>query len=223
MVFKKYSKRATKYVPRRRRYRKKRYNKSNAPSGSPFPIKCMNKLTYVEQTSTNPGSVTPSGIVFRANGLYDPNLSGAGHQPRGFDEYMNIYERWLVIGGKVRVDVAPTTTPVMMYMLLSSDSTSIMTNPTDYSESRNVKKIILGANSSGRTVYYKYNPNKFMVAPKPMSTPNLQGTASVDPTRQCYLHVAFVSLDGSDPGSIPYQVTIDYSVIFHTPKKLIES
>ena len=36
----------------------------------------------------------------RANGLYDPQVSTGGHQPRGFDEFMTTYDMYTVHGSR---------------------------------------------------------------------------------------------------------------------------
>ena len=39
----------------------------------------------------------------RLNSLFDPNLSGLGHQPRGFDQLMAVYEKYTVVAAKITV------------------------------------------------------------------------------------------------------------------------
>ena len=41
---------------------------------------------------------------FVANGAFDPNLTGVGHQPRGFDQFMAGYETFTVTGSKISVN-----------------------------------------------------------------------------------------------------------------------
>jgi len=44
---------------------------------------------------------------FSANNLRDPNVSGVGHQPRGFDEYMNLYASYTVHGATFSYNCSP--------------------------------------------------------------------------------------------------------------------
>src|SRR5215216_1143376 len=59
-----------------------------------FPQKIITILRYVESvvlTSTT-GSVAFN--AFRMNALFDPNATGAGHQPMYFDNYAALYDRY---------------------------------------------------------------------------------------------------------------------------------
>ena len=50
-------------------------------------------LRYHESFSLNPGTAgVPSFYTFRANSCYDPNYTGTGHQPRGYDQIMSMYQ-----------------------------------------------------------------------------------------------------------------------------------
>ena len=43
--------------------------------------------------------------VFSGNGLYDPDVSGVGHQPLGFDQWMTLYNRYRVYASRIVVNV----------------------------------------------------------------------------------------------------------------------
>nr|AGA18346.1 hypothetical protein [uncultured marine virus] len=50
-------------------------------------------LRYHETFTVNPGlGGTPGFYVFRSNSCYDPNFTGTGHQPRGYDQIMTMYQ-----------------------------------------------------------------------------------------------------------------------------------
>jgi len=64
----------------------------------PFPFRYDCKLTYgVNVTLTTAGS-SSAGVtnVFRLNSLYDPDLTGTGHQPYQYDQMTAIYSKYLV-------------------------------------------------------------------------------------------------------------------------------
>ena len=90
----------------RKNYRKGKYRKRKLISNtlSPMPCSFATKLTYSSNVSINPGAAgTPAAYVYRANGLYDPDLTGGGHQPRGYDQFTPMYNHWTVVGAKVTV------------------------------------------------------------------------------------------------------------------------
>lgn len=80
--------------------------------GHPFGKKFYTKLRYSE-SHTIPAATTAnfaSSYKMRLNSLFDPNYTGAGHQPRGFDQLMTIYEKYTVVGAKITVCYITTST-----------------------------------------------------------------------------------------------------------------
>ena len=61
-------------------------------------------LRYHETFDINPttGGV-PAQYNFRSNSCYDPNFSGIGHQPRGFDQIMSMYQYLAVREAQIEV------------------------------------------------------------------------------------------------------------------------
>jgi len=51
--------------------------------------------TFENGVGLNPAIGAAAGYVFNLNSLHDPNTSGVGHQPTGFDQLIAIYEQLL--------------------------------------------------------------------------------------------------------------------------------
>lgn len=68
-----------------------------------FPQEMKTTLRYCERLDFVPTGTSVIQHKFRANGLYDPNAEIGGHQPRGFDQFMDIYDTFTVLGSKISV------------------------------------------------------------------------------------------------------------------------
>lgn len=68
---------------------------NNVPSAV-FPHEYYAVLPYHDIISLNLSTVPWQVYRFRMNSVYDPDLSGGGHQPRGRDELGNLYQSYLV-------------------------------------------------------------------------------------------------------------------------------
>lgn len=106
--------------PRRKLYKRKYKRKSNRIQTSviraPASIvadRTIVKLKYSETVAHNFGALT-GAYYFNANSLFDPNRSGTGHQPMGFDELSGLYNRYRVRGVSLKMTVGDCSTPVMI-------------------------------------------------------------------------------------------------------------
>jgi hypothetical protein len=59
-------------------------------------------LPYYETIDRAPG-VTFDDYQFNLNSIYDPNRTAAGHQPLGYDQWTNFYNRYRVWGCRVKI------------------------------------------------------------------------------------------------------------------------
>jgi len=65
--------------------------------GFVFPIKLKARLRYSEAITLTTGAAGIAAVnQFRLNGLYDPNLTGTGHQPLGYDQITPLYNKYKV-------------------------------------------------------------------------------------------------------------------------------
>ena len=69
----------------------------------------LTKLNYSELFAiTYAGFGTPGIYQFRVNSIFDPNLTGVGHQPLGHDQLGLIYQRYRVRGMSYNISFANT-------------------------------------------------------------------------------------------------------------------
>lgn len=74
-----------------------------------FPDRVFIKLNYAERINATSTSGGISQYLFRGNSLFDPNFSGTGHQPYGYDQWANMYSSYRVHGSKFTVKLLPIT------------------------------------------------------------------------------------------------------------------
>lgn len=214
------------YRPRRRsrrNFRKRNFARMRAPLGN----RLMTKVKYVDRTiEINPGAVLMGTHFFSASGITDPDVTGSGHQPRGFDQLMAMYEHYTVIGSKITITFQPTASSSSnqnaVVGIALKNSAVAPGDANEYLEGRNtVYKFISNTTNSGIQpvrLSMTYSPKKFLSNSAPLSDPYLKGNASANPIEESYF-VAFAdNVDNStDLNAIQAHVHLEYMVVFHEP------
>lgn len=76
---------------------------SSNPSKTPWPARQITHLHYADEFDITLTSGSLYNYVFNSNSLYDPDSTGTGHQPLGFDQFSAMYSRYRVLGVQYRV------------------------------------------------------------------------------------------------------------------------
>ena len=112
-----YRRRRTRRRRRRRPYRK-RPKKNTRPSiltvtglGNIMPDKLRCKLKYTVRQHHNFASIV-GNYIFNANSLHDPDRTGVGHQPMGFDQLKAMYNRYKVYACSYKATISSPNTPL---------------------------------------------------------------------------------------------------------------
>lgn len=216
--------------PYRRRWRRRRGYRgtalTNMNTRGPLPRTYKAKLRYTESITLNPGAGTVQTYTFNMASLYDPNYTGTGHQPLGFDQLISMYDHFCVIGSKLTATFSPSSgmaVPTTVCLNLDAD-VSTLGDIDNAIEQNSSKYCLLNPQSPPQTLTMSYSPKTFMGISKPLSADKLQGTASANPTDCSFVNIYCQATDGSsDPGAIDVAVTIDYVAIFHEPLTLAPS
>lgn len=231
-----YKKTYKRKAPRRRRRRRNnttKYASSLATISNPIPSPLGRKFKATLPYSEYNISINPSvgGLadtyIFSANNLYDPNYTGTGHQPLGFDQIMLMYDHYTVIGSKITVTFVNNDSTYNQFAgVRLVDNVTPNTDPNDLIENGAGKYVLLGLSdkeSNTATISHTCAVSKFLGRPHILSVDSLRGTSSSGPTEQAYYHIWGAPNTTSDSSTISLNVKIDYIAVFTEPKTLAGS
>lgn len=180
-----------------------------------FPNSIITKLRYAEVlpvTSTT-GAVTHR--VFAANGIFDPYLTGVGHQPMYRDTYAGIYDQYTVIGSKFTCTFVPrTVTNGFLVGVCGDDDSSFTTTLTTIMEQNNSQSAAIGNLAAGSvTLTQTFEPLRdFGVATK---DDGYSATSVGSNPNELWCISAWVAtIDGATTDICDIYVDIEYTVKF---------
>lgn len=226
-----YSRRPT--YTRRRRYnnrRKRTYKRRNKPytkivkQPTGVPDRTITKLKYATfiQMSDLFGGVG-AAYVFRANSIWDPDLSGTGALPVGHVEWSQFYNYYRVNGASISVRLAAIESqplPGNVIVACNCATTPFVTPGvrdalTLIQEPNTVHRIITTNTGSQSTVLMKkYISMKKLFGRNDLSTDEFKALFTANPIDQAYFNLEAQALNGAATFTFQLLVTITYYVEF---------
>lgn len=220
--------------PRRKVGRNRRLGKTRIrlPLGG-FPQKLMVRLKYVEHFTLNPGAGLAAIQLYRANSLFDPNLTGVGHQPSNYDKLATIYDRYSVVGAKLKcypVGTAVTNvTPGTLIIHVSEDGNTLSTAHASGGISnmleqprvaRTIRHMGMVNNYVKELPLVKYfSAKKFFGKKADLYADPYSADIGANPGEMAFFEVGYVSSDDAiDPGAMTFRVEIEYIALMSEPK-----
>lgn len=209
------------------RYRK-RTRKAFIPRAIKFPVpeKMRSVLHYSEQINLTVPVAASTFYTFAANGMFDPNITGVGHQPAGFDQLMLLYNKFCVEKATIQVTFSQESAlqySTLVGILCSSDSPS-STDFRRYTETPMCNyKVIKALQANNEIVKNTFNGNNFFNKSYQADT-DKNGTDTSNPAELVYFELFLQPANpGNTAGSTQCQVQIRYEAMFSDPKALIGS
>lgn len=125
-----------------------------------FPNSIITKLRYCttyQQTSTG-GAIVSN--VFAANGIYDPDISGVGHQPMWRDNYAAIYNNYVVLGSKITAMYGVGSNTSNLIGIVGDDDSSTSATADTRCEMNNAVSLLTGWGSASdpKTLTATFDP-----------------------------------------------------------------
>lgn len=182
------------------------------------------KLThkYVEILQLNPGAAgIPATYVFSANGLFDPNITGIGHQPRGFDQIKVLFDHYYVTKSTIKVTFMSGGSQggsAICGIQLKDDNVA-GANMCQEMENRNCCYGGLPWTSSVLTKQLTFNSKSFF----DIKDRQLYGDQTTNPADQAYFIIFAQPTHGADIGAIDVFVEISYETTWSEPNDVAAS
>lgn len=198
---------------------------------SVFPIVKYAKHRYAEQTQLFINNSFSDQLKFSLNGMYDPNISGTGHQPYLFDQMNALYNKYTVLGCKIKVYLRSGSTSNSYAMNVfgeMSQLTSIQYPNSLGWEKPRIK--VATFNSSSTNVYVPQKVMTFYWSAKKefrakdrtelISNEAYEGSSSANPNTQAFLYLTYQAQQiQQTTAKLACDVVIDYIVAWHDPKQ----
>lgn len=219
--------------PRRRRIRyARRKNRRGAASQKVTFVKepafadvTRCKLVYLAEYQVTPTALSESIQTFRASSCFDPDLSGTGAQPVGFDEYSIVYGRYRVRACKIEVfPVIDTNGPVRYCISASQDNNpptfdTLCQNP-DTRTSRYISGI---QGNPPRLSMYRTSSSVLGIPRVLLTSIPYTATTGANPANNWYYHVVFANSNSSVPSNVVFTCRLTQYVEFYDRNYISQS
>lgn len=182
------------------------------PSGPGFPKKLQAVLRYCENGTTVSTLGVLANYAFRCNGLFDPNSSGAGHQPLYFDQFMAIYDHFTVMRSRIVVEGFVTVNSIVTLLVDDDGSVSTVMATAEEQPTAQHRTVASGATTPFRLTS-EWDAVEYFGGDI-LDNDNLQGTAAADPVEQSLYVIQLQALDGATTTTLSWNVQIEYEVVF---------
>lgn len=218
-------------MPRKKNNNNRRKKKSVVPKslslGPYMPERCLARHKYKEVISLSQSYAaadmdTNARNIYRCNGMYDPNETGGGHQPRFFDEMATFYNRYRVVGSKISVKYINLSNEPA-YIVLHRGTTGLGTGWTaqQAGELKGTQVRILHALGSGpksvQTMTSGFSPKKALDKPNVLvyADETLDAPVGEVPEQQWHwtagMHQVSSTLGAQANLNVQIEVSIDYT------------
>ncbi len=201
--------------------------------GINMPDKQIVSLVYCVSDVRAPG-VAQEDRVYRLNSLFDPEFTGVGHQPYGYDQMAAFYNRYRVLKASWIVTMIPTGGVINPHLLcvVPTNVTSTFTNGDLMTETPYAKygwsKVQHTAASAGPDpVIIKGSINLGRLYGVSQATlksdDRFAADFDSDPAEAAALHVGVFSAAGGTVVSYAYHIRITYTAEMYDRKQLATS
>jgi len=186
-----------------------------------YPPSQVRRLRYATTFSISSSTGVPAGYVFRANDLFDPDFTSAGHQPDPFDSLMIPYNHFCVMKSKITATFRNPSASCMVAIRQDVDNV-IITNPDQLLEGGGIVTDTLevkGTYGSEKTLSLGLNLAKLwgVTSRQHLADPTYRGSASASPTEVTYFHLMAWDPAGTTT-SLTGVVVMDFLAAFMEPR-----
>lgn len=177
-------------------------------------------MRYFTTITLDPGLAGfPATHYFSANSLFDPDAGIGGHQPRGFDQIMELYDRYRVDECLIEVYANGSNTSGgsnNLITLSAKDNPLVPFSREGLMEYQAMTETMITEKFDTAKLTYSMKPNQFLGLDTNDET--LKGSASSNPASQAYFEVGVLPISEDNVGAVSFGVRLTYKCTLSEPK-----
>lgn len=187
-----------------------------------FPSCVMKRLRYSTNIALASTAGAVSSYVFAVNGLFDPDITGTGHQPMGFDEMMIYFNHYVVTHCRLTA-VAKCVSTSKMTVCLRQDASSTPITVIDriveigggVLEYLEISTTALAT----KRMELSFDIAKIQGISRNALTADssLRGTSAANPSELTYCHVQNWDAN-AQTGTVVFDIIMEFDAIFTEPR-----
>lgn len=181
----------------------------------PFPARQCARLRYSQSLTLSATAGTPGYNLFRCGSIYDPDYTGAGHQPYGHDTYAAIYNHYRVLRSTCTVSTVNSPSGILGCSI--KDDSTVEGNYDTIREAKGTNYIVLNSAGSKNKVMQWYSDKMLP------DTARNSSTMGANPADDMYFHVWYEAATSTGTGTANIVVDIVYDVYMYELKDLGQS
>lgn len=211
------------YIPRRPFIRRgprslnRRYKtpKTKIKTGLGFPLQMVMRHKYHAFFPMTSNAGGQANYSFWANGMYDPDYTGTGHQPMYFDQMCALYDHYAVTAAKITIRVSGDTVnqgSSVISCFINDDTTTTPSLTLDSIQENSTAKyfqLSAGNNDGVKTMVLYWNAKKAF-GQSVVANPNFQGTSAANPVEASYFTISLLGLNAASV-VVNVDVMIEYT------------
>ncbi|AXH76623.1 MAG: capsid protein [Circoviridae sp.] len=208
-------------VARRRYPYRRRFRHMGVPTG--LPTQRLARLVYVNNTEATSNLGVISVLKYRANSVFDPDQTGVGHQPFGFDTWATLYNHYVVLGAKITVkainSIPDGASPAYIGCYLSDD-TDISNYPNAYQlmeAGKGSYRLVNPGNNRPIAFGSRFSAKKFFNVTDVKDNARLAAAVTANPLEGAIFNVWYQTGNGST-ATMYLSVRLEYIVSFGEPR-----
>lgn len=225
------SRRSRRRIIRRRRFRgRKRGRKTMAKiisrRMSPFivPDVAFVKLKYQTQVAFAAAGSVPQLHAFALNGMYDPDLTFTGHQPRGFDQYAAFYTKYEVRASRISMLIINNSTVAAKLAILPvSSSASVPSDVDGMMEQPYCKWKLVNGNASQNVSRLTHFSTTKKITSRNIDSVNYTASFTANPAITHSWNILCEALDGVSTTDVQVIFVVTYYARCYARKVLGQS
>lgn len=230
-----YTKPSRRLIPVRVKNQMSNYSKKHSTTGyidaaiNPFKDKTYAKFKYVESYDISISGAPYFGRQqMSGNSLFDPNATGGGSQPYGFDQWATLYYIYRVYGSKIECVVLPydgdaipdasNDVSVTILPYRNSDNPfALVSNPVEFGVLPYAKtkdfKVYGSTGKDNKMTHYMSTAKMYGLDPVQVKcNPTYESLMTTNPATRWYWNIMTYPTTG---GSIAHQVIVRCTVTYY--------